>query len=519
MKKKTAKQKPLALTKIKEFNFDLSGLVKPKIKIQAAPAAPLDTKEEVKRAILAYCSTPHEENVVTASADAEKALTTLARLARSGNGNSIGKSGITDPLEISGDDYIISGHRRYIAAKQCGLSEIPCLIDRAIVMGDLTAQQRIALLTERNKGIRIKSDGELYMEAAAAVDPDEAIRRAKARKSQVLNYSKTCRLSEVQTVGGIARTDPSGERADMLKAVLEILAELRSNNFLPTSGRSIHYKLLAKNVRTSNRKNGYIYGTRPGSSQLLSKLLTDARSAGLINHDDLDDGTRPSQTFEPSGTVGNYINQTLDGLFTHYYSDIHADQPNHVELLVEKNTIFPLINNHVAYPLRVPITSLRGYGSFPAARDVAERFKRSGKNKLIVVYVSDFDPEGMDMPSSWKKYLLHDFKLKATVYRAVVTLAQVKKCHLPPDADVKLSSTRARKFIEKYGDKCWELDSMPEQILIDEVSRAVRAVLDIDVLNRAFERERQADIELARIEASTRAFVTATFKAEIGGRA
>ena len=68
----------------------------------------------------------------------------------------------------------------------------------------------------------------------------------------------------------------------MLNAVLEILAELRSKGFLPTSGRSIHYKLLAKNVLTSTRKGGYIYGTRRGSSKLLSKLLTDARSAGLI---------------------------------------------------------------------------------------------------------------------------------------------------------------------------------------------------------------------------------------------
>ena len=430
--------------------------------------------------------------------------------------DSISESGINTPLEISSDGFIISGHRRFIAAKKCGVAEIPCFVDRAIVMGDLAVAERVTLLTERNKGIRIKSDGELYLEAAAAVDPDEAVRKATARKAQVLNKVKTCGLSEVQTAGSIARTDPSGERADMLKAVLEILAELRSNNFLPTSGRSIHYKLLAKNVRTSNRKNGYIYGTRPGSSSLLSKLLTDARSAGLINHDDLDDGTRPSQQFEPSGTVGNYVNQTLDGLFANYFSDIHADQPNHVELLVEKNTIFPLIKNHVANALRVPITSLRGYGSFPAARDVAERFKRSGKDKLVVVYISDLDPEGVDMPSSWKKYLRHDFKVEATVYRATVTPAQVKKYKLPPDADVKLSSTRAGKFIQEYGDQCWELDSMPEQILIDEVSSTVRAVLDVDALNRTFEREREADIKLARIEAGVRAFVTEQFAASLG---
>jgi hypothetical protein len=81
---------------------------------------------------------------------------------------------------------------------------------------------------------------------------------------------------------------------------------------------------------------------------------------------------------------------------------------------------------------------------------------------------------------------------------------------------VKLSSTRAGKFIQEYGDQCWELDSMPEQILINEVSSTVRAVLDVDALNRTFEREREADIKLARIEAGVRAFVTEQFAASLG---
>ncbi len=421
---------------------------------------------------------------------------------------SIRETGIRTPLEISRDHYVISGHRRLLAARHCGLDEAPCFIDDEVVMAELDGPERIALLTERNRGIRVKSDSELYLEAAASVDPAAAIRRAQERKAQVLNKSKTCGLTEVAIAGSIARTDPSGERAEMLNAVLDILAELRSRNFLPTSGRSIHYKLLQMKVRTSARKNGYIYGTRPGSASLLSKLLTDARSAGLIGHADLDDGTRPTHQFTASGSLGNYIHATLGDLFTNYFFDVHADQPNHVEMLVEKNTIFPLLYRHVAYPMRVPITSLRGYGSFPAARDVAERFKRSGKDKLVVIYASDLDPEGVNMPASWKKYLQHDFGVAAQVYRAAVTPEQVKKFHLPPDADVKLTSSRAAGFIGLHGDQCWELDSMPEQVLIDEVSEAVRTVLDVPALNRAFVRENEADVKLARLQAAVTQFVT-----------
>jgi hypothetical protein len=334
-------------------------------------------------------------------------------------------------------------------------------------------------------------------------------------------------LSEVQITGSISRTDPTGERKAMLYAVLDIIAEYRRDNFIPASSRSIHYDLLKRNVRTSSRKNGYIYGKQPvkfnrngskkpdGSDGLLSKLLTDARSAGLIDPSDLDDTTRPTTQWIPSGSTGQYMNRELDRLFGNYFSDVHADQPSHLELVLEKNTIFPLLRNHVAHKFRLPITSMHGYGSYPAARDVAARFKQSGKEKLVVIYISDLDPEGLNMPSSWKKYLLHDFGVQAEVYRAALIPAQVAKFSLPPDTSVKPSSTRAPEFVRLYGTQCWELDSMPKRVLIDEVSSAVLAHLDIGALNRAFAKEKEADVNLARVAASVRAFVTDKFKEDL----
>ena len=428
---------------------------------------------------------------------------------------SIRETGITSPLEISGDYFIISGHRRFQAAQQAGLDTVPCFIDWNITMADLSEPERVQLLAEPNKGTRVKTDGELYLEAVAGVDPEAAVAKAQAVKAQVFNKVKTSELTAVLTAGGIRRTDPSGERAPLLNAVLEIIAAKRQAGYLPTGRRNIHYVVFARKVRTSTRKNGYIYGTRPGSAALLSKLLTDARSAGLIDHDDIDDGTRPTSEWTSDGTVASYISKTLEDLFADYHSDVHSDQPFHVEILCEKNTVFTLLKNSVAYDLRLPLTSLRGYGSFPAARDVAKRFQRSGKAELKVIYVSDLDPEGLDMPASWLKYLEHDFKIKAEVYRAAVTPAQVQKFNLPPDIDVKLSSSRAAKFIAEHGNQCWELDSMPEEILISEVKSACLTVLDVAALNRAFVREREADIKLAGIRAAVTAFVTDKFRKEL----
>lgn len=108
MKKKTTK--PTAPSLFEKFEFVLPNHIKagrnadspirkwdqvkgdifryPESKIQPSPAEPLEFKDDYKRVMLT-CSTPHEKNVVTASADAEKALTTLAGLARSGDGKAL----------------------------------------------------------------------------------------------------------------------------------------------------------------------------------------------------------------------------------------------------------------------------------------------------------------------------------------------------------------------------------------------------------------------------------------------
>ncbi|MGC9261574.1 MAG: ParB/RepB/Spo0J family partition protein, partial [Phycisphaerae bacterium] len=40
----------------------------------------------------------------------------------------IKEHGIMNPLLVSADHYIISGHRRYAAAKACGFRTVPCRI-------------------------------------------------------------------------------------------------------------------------------------------------------------------------------------------------------------------------------------------------------------------------------------------------------------------------------------------------------------------------------------------------------
>jgi|GEM_PF-3324488 len=423
---------------------------------------------------------------------------------------SIAADGVLQPITLSRDLYVISGHRRLLAARAVGTISIPAIVQDEIVMAELAPEERMRILANHNRGNRIKTTAERLMEEAVQIDPEEAIREAQERKAQHFTKAKSCGV-EVEAIGKIRRTDPTNHRKEFMDAVIDIVLIWRAEvGDIACNERHINYQLLSRKVRTSSTAAGKIYGVQyyweegPKKGQpkgdrgedALSKLLCDMRSAGIIPNEWIDDTTRPC--FVPqSESLASYLISETNGMFKNYWSDVHREQPFHVELLLEKNTLFSFIRNKVANPLRLPLTCLRGYGSYPSARDVAARFKRSGKEKLIAVYISDLDPEGINMPSSWKKYLLHDFGVDATVIRAAVTPEQVEKYNLPPDTSVKLASSRAKSFIRDHGEDCWELDSMPPQILVDEITKTAKGCLDIDILNAAMAQENEDEVRLA----------------------
>lgn len=56
-------------------------------------------------------------------------------------------------------------------------------------------------------------------------------------------------------------------------------------------------------------------------------------------------------------------------------------------------------SEQVAGRYGITMTSGRGYASLPPRIKLKDRFEASGKNKLVLLIVSDFDPEGEDMRS------------------------------------------------------------------------------------------------------------------------
>jgi hypothetical protein len=430
---------------------------------------------------------------------------------------SVKENGILEPLIISKDNYVLSGHRRLAAAHKAGLAFVPVTRTGDEIEG-MDPAERLKVLVKYNEGSRRKTEQELVREAMVGVDPEAAVIAATNRRTQLLTKSKTSFPVAVAR-GKVARTSVMNSRREFLAAVLAILHEFETADHLPVGGRAIHYRLLGFGVLTSRSKGGHVYGQgfvkavkyqgdRIDSAKFLSRLLTDARAEGIIDDDWISDETRPCKVPRLDKCPADYINGEIGRMFDTYYADIHQDQPFHVEIMVEKNTMFNLLWRKVASPLRLPIESARGYSSGSQRHRINERFLASGKDKLVIVYAGDHDPDGLEMPRALVKYMEYDLGTKPTVIPAAVTMEQIRRLNLAPDMDAKSESTRFKNYVEETGETvCWELDSLPFEELIASVTAACKSVMDMNILNAALEQEKQDDIRLAQLRAATVAFV------------
>jgi hypothetical protein len=176
-------------------------------------------------------------------------------------------------------------------------------------------------------------------------------------------------------------------------------------------------------------------------------------------------------------------------------------QPNHIEIVGEKNTVESSIKT-VAMEYCVPYTLGRGYCSLDPREKMYRRYKASGKDRLIILVLSDFDPEGEDIAHSFAQSMRDDFGVVEVLARKVcLTYEQVLARDLHQTFDIKKTSSRYRKFAAKYGDRAHELEALEPAERARLSREAINSVLDVDAFNREVEAER-ADAE--RIEALRR---------------
>ena len=223
------------------------------------------------------------------------------------------------------------------------------------------------------------------------------------------------------------------------------------------------------------------------STNSISRQLARAREDGVIPWEWIVDETRaaerPSRWSEPD----SIIRAAVKG----YRRDNWQEQEVRVEVWAEKGTVRGTLAPVLA-ELGVTLRVMHGFSSATVVNDIADESTSCDK-PLIAFYCGDFDPSGMAMSE-------RDLPKRLNKYGADVDLRRV--CLLAKDihglsqfsADTKTGDPNHGWFVERYGNRCAELDAMRPPDLRERVREAILAEMDMDAWDRALE------VEAAEVE-------------------
>jgi hypothetical protein len=402
---------------------------------------------------------------------------------------SIREHGILEPIVVSSDGYILSGHRRHAAARSLNLQRIPIRI-RSDVSYLRDRDEFLRLLASYNRQ-RVKSTTEQLREEVVLMSDESysSVRRFR-RDAAVVTSDGVVELSTRR------RRSVIRDKLELRAAIVKVVTDEKRN--WPLSDRAVFYRLLNVQGLVRNDKTRVPFDNSPAAYDDVTNMLTRLRLDGSVPFEAIADETRPVIVWDTHRCVGDFVRQECDQFLTKYWRDLLQSQPNWVELLVEKNTVASQLRN-VAGQYTIPMTSGRGYSSLPPRFEMINRFRASGREKLVVIVVSDFDPEGQDIPGSFGISLRDDFGIAAEqlrIVKAALTAEQVRTMNLHEGQLSKETSSRYSRFVAAHGTRAWELESLTADQLRVIVEASIRSVLNLEVFELEVQRERDEQVEL-----------------------
>jgi hypothetical protein len=403
-----------------------------------------------------------------------------------------------DPLIVTLDNYLVSGHRRHVALNLNGQTFVSCRV-LPVRRDSMTADEYLALLRNFNQQ-RHKSVAEQVREELIDIDPAEAHLKLRQIRDKSVYAGVHNGVAMISIEGTKIRHGISDQKADHVKYVNQVVFTDR-RDYWPLSVRGVHYALLNYAfMRNIPRK--LPYKNDDDSYNRTSDLLTRLRLNGSIPWEALDDGTRPLKDFRAWEDVRQFVRHEVTSQFSGYWRNLLQTQPNHIEVVCEKNTIYHMVLR-ITKKYQIPTSSGRGFNSIDPWHDLYRRYVNSGKNRLIVIVLADFDPEGEMIPQVGGRTLRDDFGVEnLDIIKAGVTRDQIDSYDLPAQNFAKESSSNHQWFVERNDgdDTVYELEALDPEDMLGDLEDVIRSVVDIDLFNReaAIEQEEAAHLHAVR---------------------
>jgi hypothetical protein len=272
-------------------------------------------------------------------------------------------------------------------------------------------------------------------------------------------------------------------RPDSL-AKIELANEIiNSYDGLKLTLRQLYYQFVTRNA-IPNKEAAY---------KNLGSLISDARLAGLLDWEAIEDRVRTPKIQHQYNDLKDLVEAALYS----YRLPRWKGQDWYIELWCEKDAVSNILAPMASKYHIVQMVN-RGYSSQSAMHDTAERFLEQDEAKSkALLYLGDHDASGEDMVRDIRERLAM-FGVVVLVLKVALTFAQVKKYNLIPNP-AKLTDTRSKAYIKKFGNESWELDALPPDELHEMIEQAILKVLDVDKYNGVIEQEKSDKETLTRV--------------------
>lgn len=321
----------------------------------------------------------------------------------------------------------------------------------------------------------------------------------------------------------------SPEAQDLINQAVVIIDRYRASGY-KLSLRQLYYQLVSVNAVPNTEQSYDRVGT----------IISDARMAGLCDWDMIEDRNR--ETVIPSHW--DNPGQLIDACARAYKIDKWGTQPFYCEVMVEKQALEGVLEP-VCKELDIPFTANKGYSSitmmYQTGKRLANEFKmrcqssglipndyedyprniqfshylleqgihdgqglteygrKLGYPRIVVFYMGDHDPSGMDMTRDVLDRIntFSDYT-PIEVKRLALNMKQIDELQ-PPENPAKMTDSRAKKYVDEFGYSSWELDAVRPESMAQMVRDAVLELRDDHEWNRAVTRENNEKEQLRKL--------------------
>lgn len=275
----------------------------------------------------------------------------------------------------------------------------------------------------------------------------------------------------------------AGKSLEMIQRANAILAEYVEQGYRLTL-RQVYYQFVARSLLENTVQN----------YKRLGDVLNNARLAGLVDWDYIEDRSRESKFVAHWESPADVIDDAAKA----FRRDKWEDQPWYVEVQVEKQALEGILIP-VCRRLDIGFSANRGYSSSSTLYETGRRLRwhaRQGK-KILVIYLGDHDPSGIDMTRDIEERLEMFARTSIRVNRIALNMDQVEEYN-PPENPAKTTDSRFGQYIRRFGESSWELDALEPRVLARLVTEAVEEVRDEDLWNEAVRVEKADRLLLKR---------------------